>query len=252
MRVSGGGDLWVANSDGSTPELLFQCWDAPTFDWSPESGWLVFAAQDQNFNRDIYITPADGSLEPFNLSRHPDFEGSPTWSPDGRRIAFTGRRLNNEMGLFYVDLKLEDWDKFGRGVHTLVNLMPNGKYLMEDFCYAGGLPAVLRELGSVGLLHKDVLTVNGKTMWENVKDAPCHNRDVITPFKKPFKKNTGIAVLRGNLCPGGAIIKPSAATPAGPLPARPPVHRRAKCSSKALRAVSRSSAPSAPDARTRR
>jgi tricorn protease len=106
--VSGGGDLWVANSDGSSPELLFKCWDAPTFDWSPDSGWLVFAAQDQNFNRDIYITPADGSIEPFNLSRHPDFEGSPTWSPDGRRIAFTGRRLNNEMGLFYVDLKIEE------------------------------------------------------------------------------------------------------------------------------------------------
>jgi dihydroxy-acid dehydratase len=112
-----------------------------------------------------------------------------------------------------VDLTLEDWDRLGRGVHTLVNLMPNGKYLMEDFAYAGGLPAVLKELGSSGLLNKDVLTVNGKTMWENVKDAPNYNRDVITPFKKPFKKNTGMAVLRGNLCPGGAIIKPSAATP---------------------------------------
>src|SRR5690349_20721804 len=112
-----------------------------------------------------------------------------------------------------VDLKLEDWDRLGRGVHTLVNLMPSGKYLMEDFCYAGGLPVVLRELGQSGLLHKDTLTVNGRTIWENNKDAPCYNRDVIFPFKKPFKKNTGIAVLRGNLCPGGAIIKPSAATP---------------------------------------
>ena len=112
-----------------------------------------------------------------------------------------------------VDLTLDDWDRLGRGVHTLVNLMPNGKYLMEDFCYAGGLPAVLRELGAAGKLHKDVMTVNGSTMWQNVKDAPCHNRDVITPMKKPFKRNTGIAVLRGNLCPGGAIIKPSAATP---------------------------------------
>jgi L-arabonate dehydrase len=112
-----------------------------------------------------------------------------------------------------VDLTLSDWDRLGRGVHTLVNLMPNGKYLMEDFAYAGGLPAVLRELGENGLLHKGALTVNGRSMWDNVKDAPCHNRDVITPFRKPFKKNTGIAVLRGNLCPGGAIIKPSAATP---------------------------------------
>jgi L-arabonate dehydrase len=112
-----------------------------------------------------------------------------------------------------VDLRLEDWDRFGRGVHTLVNLMPSGKYLMEDLYYAGGLPAVIRELGENGLLNKDALTVNGATIWENNKDAPCWNRDVVFPFRKPFKRDTGIAVLRGNLCPDGAIIKPSAATP---------------------------------------
>jgi dihydroxy-acid dehydratase len=112
-----------------------------------------------------------------------------------------------------VELGLKDFARLGRDVHTLVNLMPSGKYLMEDFYYAGGLPAVLRELGENNLLKKSALTVNGKTQWENVKDAPCWNREVITPFKKPFKKNTGIAVLRGNLCPDGAIIKPSAATP---------------------------------------
>jgi L-arabonate dehydrase len=116
-------------------------------------------------------------------------------------------------GRLGVDLKLEDWDRVGRGVHTIVNLKPSGQYLMEDFCYAGGLPVVLRELGEQGLLHRDAMTVSGTTIWENNKNAPCHNRDVITPFKKPFKKNTGIAVLRGNLCPGGAVIKPSAATP---------------------------------------
>jgi dihydroxy-acid dehydratase len=112
-----------------------------------------------------------------------------------------------------VKLTLDDWDRLGRGVHTLVNLMPSGKYLMEDFCYAGGLPVVLRELGEAGKLNKGALTVNGKTMWDNVKDAPCWNRDVIHRFRKPFKKNAGIAVLRGNLCPRGAIIKPSAASP---------------------------------------
>jgi L-arabonate dehydrase len=112
-----------------------------------------------------------------------------------------------------VELTLDDWDRVGDGVHTLVNLMPSGKYLMEDFCYAGGLPAVLRELGENGALHKDALTVNGQAIWANVKDAQCWNREVITPFKSPFKKNTGIKVLRGNLCPDGAIIKPSAATP---------------------------------------
>jgi L-arabonate dehydrase len=116
-------------------------------------------------------------------------------------------------GRIGVKLDLDDFDRLGRGVHTLLNLMPSGKYLMEDFCYAGGLPAVLRELGENNFLNKDALTVNGKTIWENNQDAPCWNRDVITPFKKPFKKNTGIKVLRGNLCPNGAIIKPSAATP---------------------------------------
>lgn len=112
-----------------------------------------------------------------------------------------------------VKLDLEDWDKLGRGVHTLVNLMPNGKYLMEDFCYAGGLPVVIRSLGEQGLLNKRTRTANGKSLWENNKNAECFNRDVITAWDKPFKKNTGIAVLRGNMCPDGAIIKPSAATP---------------------------------------
>ncbi|MDF3010025.1 MAG: dihydroxy-acid dehydratase [Burkholderiales bacterium] len=113
-----------------------------------------------------------------------------------------------------VELGLDDFARAGRGVHTLVNLMPSGKYLMEDFYYAGGLPTVLRELGENNLLNRDSLTVNGKAIWDNVKDAPCWNRDVIFPFKKPFKENTGISVLRGNLAPDGAIIKPSAATPA--------------------------------------
>jgi dihydroxy-acid dehydratase len=112
-----------------------------------------------------------------------------------------------------VELGLDDWDRLGRGVHTVLNLMPSGKYLMEDFYYAGGLPVVLRELGEQGLLHKKALTVNGKTIWDNNKKAECFKREVITPFAQPFKKNTGIAVLRGNLCPDGAIIKPSAATP---------------------------------------
>jgi L-arabonate dehydrase len=112
-----------------------------------------------------------------------------------------------------VPLDLDDWDALGRGVHTLVNLMPNGKYLMEDFCYAGGLPVVIRELGENGLLHRDAATANGRTIWENNREARNDNPEVVTPFARPFKRDTGIAVLRGNLCPDGAIIKPSAATP---------------------------------------
>jgi dihydroxy-acid dehydratase len=116
-------------------------------------------------------------------------------------------------GRLGVELTLDDWDRLGREVPCLVNLMPSGRYLMEDFYYAGGLPAVLRELGQAGLLHKDALTVNGASMWDNVKEADCWNREVIHPFASPFKDQGGIAVLRGNLAPDGAILKPSAATP---------------------------------------
>jgi dihydroxy-acid dehydratase len=112
------------------------------------------------------------------------------------------------------DIGLDDFEIASRKVPVIANVRPSGdKYLMEDFYYAGGLPVVLRELGEQGLLNKKALTVNGKTIWENNKKAECFQRDVITPFDQPFKQNTGIAVLRGNLCPDGAIIKPSAATP---------------------------------------
>jgi dihydroxy-acid dehydratase len=114
-------------------------------------------------------------------------------------------------GRIGVDLSLQDWDVLGTDVPCLVNLMPSGHYLMEDFYYAGGLPAVIRELG--GLIHRDALTVNGKTMGENVVEAPCYNREVVKLLAEPLKRNSGIAVLRGNLCPNGAVIKPSAATP---------------------------------------
>jgi len=112
-----------------------------------------------------------------------------------------------------VDLKLEDFERLCHDVHCLVDLMPSGRFLMEDFYYAGGLPAVLRTLGERGLLHKDAVTVNGRTLWENVAEAPCWNTEVITPFEAPFKAIAGIAVLSGNLAPNGAVIKPSAASP---------------------------------------
>jgi dihydroxy-acid dehydratase len=115
-------------------------------------------------------------------------------------------------GRLGVPLELGDFDNLARDVPTLVNLQPSGKYLMEDFCYAGGLPAVMRELGD--LLHAGALTVTRKTAGENVGDAPCWNRDVIMPLDQPFQAaGTGTAVLRGNLAPDGAVIKQSAASP---------------------------------------
>jgi dihydroxy-acid dehydratase len=114
-------------------------------------------------------------------------------------------------GRLGVPLALDDFDTLIRDVPTLVNLQPSGRYLMEDFCYAGGLPAVMRELGD--LLDAGALTVTRQTVGENVQDAPCWNRDVIMPLDAPFQAaGTGTAVLRGNLAPGGAVIKQSAAS----------------------------------------
>ena len=113
-----------------------------------------------------------------------------------------------------IDLTLEDWDRCGRDVPTIVNLMPSGKYLMEEFFYAGGLPVVIKRLGEAGLLHKDALTVSGETAWEQVKDVVNHNDDVILPTDKALAQSGGVVVVKGNLAPKGAVLKPSAATAA--------------------------------------
>jgi len=116
-------------------------------------------------------------------------------------------------GRIEVDLTLDDWDRLGRDVATIVNLMPSGKYLMEEFFYAGGLPVVLKRLGEGGLLHKDALTVSGHSIWDEVKDVVNHDPDVILPVEKALTSQGGIAVLKGNLAPKGAVLKPSAASP---------------------------------------
>ncbi|MCX8507079.1 MAG: dihydroxy-acid dehydratase, partial [Alphaproteobacteria bacterium] len=118
-------------------------------------------------------------------------------------IAMAGR-----MG---VPLSLDDWDRLGAEIPCLLDLQPSGKYLMEDFYYAGGLPVVLKEIQEY--LHLDALTANGKTIGENIAKASCHNHAVIRRRSEPLRDKAGIAVLRGNLAPQGAVIKPSAATP---------------------------------------
>jgi len=112
-------------------------------------------------------------------------------------------------GRIGVPLKLDDFE-LGSNMPNLVDIQPSGKYLMEDFYYAGGLPTVLKSIGDS--LHKNALTVNGKTLWDNVKDAENMNPSVIRPLDNPFLSNAGITILRGNLAPNGAVIKPSAAT----------------------------------------
>ena len=110
-----------------------------------------------------------------------------------------------------VALAIEDFDRLASDLSCLVNLQPSGKYLMEDFCYAGGLPAVMKEISH--LLHQDIITVSGQTVAQNIASAENYNTDVITPLAQPFKEKAGIAILKGNLSPRGAVIKPSAATP---------------------------------------
>lgn len=114
-------------------------------------------------------------------------------------------------GRIGVPLDLQDFDKLSANIPLVANLQPSGKYFMEDLYYAGGLPAVLKELD--GYLHGGAITVNGKTMKENYATAECYNRDVIAEAKKPFSHLTGVAILKGNLCENGCVIKPSAASP---------------------------------------
>jgi len=113
-------------------------------------------------------------------------------------------------GRIGVDLTLDDFDKLGSQIPLLANLQPSGKYFMEDFYYAGGLPVVIKELDSA--LNSGALTVNGKSISENCKTAECYNSEIIATMAKPFQEASGIAVVYGNLCQNGAIIKPSAAT----------------------------------------
>ncbi|WGV20873.1 IlvD/Edd family dehydratase [Pseudomonas putida] len=118
-------------------------------------------------------------------------------------------------GRIGVDLQLEDWTRIGRGTPTLVDLQPSGRFLMEEFYYAGGLPAVIRRLGENGLLpNPAALTANGKSLWDNCQVAPLYDEEVIRPIDKPLVADGGICILRGNLAPKGAVLKPSAATPA--------------------------------------
>ncbi|MCE7054062.1 dihydroxy-acid dehydratase [Algoriphagus sp. AGSA1] len=110
-----------------------------------------------------------------------------------------------------VEVDLTDFDKFSSKIPLIANVQPSGEHWVEDLFYAGGLPAVMKEIEKY--LHADAITANGKPIVENFKKAQCYDRNLIGTFEKPIKPNSGIAVLKGNLCPNGAVIKPSAASP---------------------------------------
>jgi len=107
-----------------------------------------------------------------------------------------------------VKLSIEDWEKVGYDVPLLVNMQPAGHYLGEEYYRAGGLPAVMHELLTAERIHADALTINGKTMGENVRRAHSKDADVIKPYRAPMKKQAGFKVLKGNLF-DSAIMKTS-------------------------------------------
>ena len=117
-------------------------------------------------------------------------------------------------GRIGVDLELDDWNRVGRGMPTIVVLQPSGRFLMEEFYYSGGLPAVIRRMGEHNLLpHPNALTVNGESIWDNCQNSPIYNDEVIRQMDNPLRKDGGMCILRGNLAPKGAVLKPSAASP---------------------------------------
>ncbi|QIO08980.1 IlvD/Edd family dehydratase [Acinetobacter lanii] len=117
-------------------------------------------------------------------------------------------------GRIGVDLELDDWNRVGRAMPTIVDLQPSGRFLMEEFYYSGGLPAVIRRMGEHNLLpHPNALTVNGESIWDNCQNSPIYNDEVIRQIDNPLRKDGGMCILRGNLAPKGAVLKPSAASP---------------------------------------
>ena len=115
-------------------------------------------------------------------------------------------------GRIGIELDLGDFDKYSQDIPLLANIQPSGENYMEDLYYSGGLPALIKEMQ--GIIHKDAITVNGKTMGENCANATVYDRNIISTMEAPFKPQSGIIVVKGNLAPNGAVIKPSAATPA--------------------------------------
>jgi dihydroxy-acid dehydratase len=115
-------------------------------------------------------------------------------------------------GRIGIELNIDDFDKYSQHIPLLANIQPSGENYMEDLYYSGGLPAVIKEMKTI--IHNDAFTVNGKTMGENCETAEVYDRNVISTMQQPFKPESGIVVVKGNLAPNGAVIKPSAASPA--------------------------------------
>ena len=132
--VKGRGDLWIMDPDGQNARRLLADWNHPTYEWSPDGKWITYAVYDDDFNRDVWVLPVDGSRTPVNLSCHPNIDDNPTWSPDGRIIAFTGRRQGVEAEIYFVYLqKAEDEaDDHDRAVQRAVEKLRKARLRPES------------------------------------------------------------------------------------------------------------------------
>ncbi len=132
--VKGRGDLWIMDPDGKNAHRLLAHWNHPTYEWSPDGKWLTYAVYDDDFNRDVWVLPVDGSRPPLNLSCHPNIDGNPAWSPDGRIIAFTGRRQGVEAEIYFVYLQRaeDEADDHDRAVQRAVEKLRKARLQPES------------------------------------------------------------------------------------------------------------------------
>ena len=158
------GTLRVTKLDGSESRDVVQSWNRPSYDWSPDGNWMVYSLSDSEFNRDVYIAPLDGSREPFNLSRHPDNEYNPRWSPDGKMIAFLGRRVGDEVDIYYVMLKAEENERTARDMRLKAALDKINKARKKS---TQPNPAVKGELIDFEGIHERIRQISIKDTSES-------------------------------------------------------------------------------------
>lgn len=183
----GRGDLCVMNADGTFEKTVLKGWNPPEFDWSPDGRWMVYAQYDQDFNRDIYITPLDGSRPPFNLSRNPYNEGNPVWSPDGKVIAFTGKRSGSERDIWFVYLRAEDDEKGSRD-RSLEKALDKFTKTRQPAAGTGGEDAPKVKPGVVKKAKAEPVVIDFDRVHERIRRAVIGDSGVSGLFWSPDSK----------------------------------------------------------------
>lgn len=172
-----GTDLWMADADGQNAKLLVESWDPPSYEFSPDASWVVYSLKDEWFNEDVWVKPVDGSKPPFNLSRHPNNDGNPKWSPDGKLIAWIGRRGFDDVDIFYVHLREEDEEETKRE-RTLAKARDKIKN-------AGRTSTIMSSGGSRTLMRSSSSPTSTRTKSEEQAQTPATTTPTTTGTKPP-------------------------------------------------------------------